>query len=366
MKKCIIVIGMHRSGTSLVTKALETLGVSLGENLMPPAEHNKKGFFEDLDVVDLNSKLLDIAKMNWASLNEFPLSLLESPQGKLLKKEAIDLVTKKTDKNSIWGIKDPRMCRTLPFWKEIFKSLNIETGYVFCLRNPIDVSKSLTKRDNFEMEYGLHMWAHHSYLGLTNILNEKTFVIDFHEFAASPEKDIELMSELFELEPDKNRLEEFKSKFVDKNLIHSSSELEDLKENESVDGFIVDFYEFLKSLTGKNMVKDETAQNLKNFKDNYMKYSSGSIHRFNFISQERRNQIQELDLVNHELKEQISALENNLKDIENAYHDLNQVNNFHMNELEKTEKNLQALLDSKSWRYTRPLRKLLSFLKSDN
>ena len=47
-RKIIVVLGMHRSGTSTVTRGLRVPGASLGENLMPPAvDNNEKGFFED-------------------------------------------------------------------------------------------------------------------------------------------------------------------------------------------------------------------------------------------------------------------------------------------------------------------------------
>ena len=49
---------MHRSGTSLVTKCFECFGYGLGETLMAPSSDNPKGFFEDLDIVNLNDNLL--------------------------------------------------------------------------------------------------------------------------------------------------------------------------------------------------------------------------------------------------------------------------------------------------------------------
>jgi len=67
MKKCIAVIGMHRSGTSMVTKALETLGVELGQQLLMAANDNQKGFYEDKSIVDLNDRILEYAGMAWYS-----------------------------------------------------------------------------------------------------------------------------------------------------------------------------------------------------------------------------------------------------------------------------------------------------------
>ena len=53
-QEILLICGMHRSGTSLVAKCFEVFGYGLGETLMAASDDNPKGFFEDLDVVELN------------------------------------------------------------------------------------------------------------------------------------------------------------------------------------------------------------------------------------------------------------------------------------------------------------------------
>ena len=57
-KKIIVVLGMHRSGTSAITRGLQTLGVNLGSSLIPPDDNNEKGFFEDIEINSFNNQLL--------------------------------------------------------------------------------------------------------------------------------------------------------------------------------------------------------------------------------------------------------------------------------------------------------------------
>ena len=65
-KKIIVVFGMHRSGTSALTRGLQTMGVDLGDNLMPPVSgNNDKGFWEDLDINALNLEMLDFLNKEW-------------------------------------------------------------------------------------------------------------------------------------------------------------------------------------------------------------------------------------------------------------------------------------------------------------
>jgi hypothetical protein len=58
--KLIVVLGMHRSGTSTVTKSLELMGVGLGANLHPAGFDNPKGFWEDRERIEINDKLLNL------------------------------------------------------------------------------------------------------------------------------------------------------------------------------------------------------------------------------------------------------------------------------------------------------------------
>ena len=68
-KKLIVVLGMHRSGTSVTAKSLQVLGVDLGDNLMPAIRNNNEaGFWEDVDINNFNIKLLDKIGSDWDRL----------------------------------------------------------------------------------------------------------------------------------------------------------------------------------------------------------------------------------------------------------------------------------------------------------
>ena len=69
VKKLIVVLGMHRSGTSAVVKALSCLGVDLGDDFMPSGDDNPKGFFEDKAVNQLNIEMLEVIGQRWFSLS---------------------------------------------------------------------------------------------------------------------------------------------------------------------------------------------------------------------------------------------------------------------------------------------------------
>ena len=61
-KRLTFILGMHRSGTSLITKAVQVAGVDLGDNLLPPGPDNPTGFWEDADVMQLKRYLIECAR----------------------------------------------------------------------------------------------------------------------------------------------------------------------------------------------------------------------------------------------------------------------------------------------------------------
>jgi len=65
VSKCIIVLGMHRSGTSAFTGVLNILGVELGSNLMEPTKENPRGYFEKRAVMEINDEILNILGSSW-------------------------------------------------------------------------------------------------------------------------------------------------------------------------------------------------------------------------------------------------------------------------------------------------------------
>lgn len=67
-KRIVVVLGMHRSGTSALTRALVAIGAGVGDNLLPAGHDNPKGFWEDKDFVTLNDRLLAVLDASYDSL----------------------------------------------------------------------------------------------------------------------------------------------------------------------------------------------------------------------------------------------------------------------------------------------------------
>ena len=119
--RLIAVLGMHRSGTSAITRGLELLGVGLGSNLHPAGFDNPKGFWEDRRVIQINEELLALQGSAYDRLGLAQQALPSGAKLSHIKLKAIQLLqTQLTAGEGIWGFKDPRTCRLLPFWLESF------------------------------------------------------------------------------------------------------------------------------------------------------------------------------------------------------------------------------------------------------
>ena len=220
-KQLSVILGMHRSGTSLITKSLELVGYSLGDNLMPEREDNPKGFFEDVDVVALNDELLRASSSSWDTLQLSPDVRIITDK-KLIKK-ANGLLKRKLNKTNKLAIKDPRMCLLLPFWRDRFEALDIRVSYIVVHRNPIDVAASLSKRNGFTIRHGLLLDYFYS-REIMHFLENDGLVINYAEFMEDPARQVGRIAEHLEETVDADALTEFTNEFVDRSLWHNNQD----------------------------------------------------------------------------------------------------------------------------------------------
>lgn len=160
-RKAIVVLGMHRSGTSALSELLVALGCSTPATPMPPAKENSRGFFESYVFYKEHEALLKSAKSTWYDYRQFPQIWLVSDQALEFKKRMTSSLRKEFADSPMFVLKDPRICRFLVFWHELFRDEKIEPNYVLIHRNPFEVALSLKKRNGFALEYGCLLWLRH-------------------------------------------------------------------------------------------------------------------------------------------------------------------------------------------------------------
>ena len=247
----ILVLGMHRSGTSAVTRGVECLGFQLGDNLMPAASgNNEKGFWEDLDVNKLNIRLMQAMKYEWHSLPSAHHIDMGRQDIADLKLEAIAMLRGKLVKYPRFALKDPRICRLLPFWEEVFTHLGIEVGYIVASRNPMSVVRSLQKRDGFISEKGYLLWQGHMLDALHAIEGKRAVVVDYDNLLTHPEQQLQRMARALSanVQRDSESYKKYAADFLDTSLRHDLRSAEDIQIDPHAPPGAYDLYKLLLDL----------------------------------------------------------------------------------------------------------------------
>jgi hypothetical protein len=151
---------MHRSGTSAMTGAMAKLGAALPRGLMPAARDNERGFFESAPIAAWHDDILAASGSSWHDWRRFEPPWLAAPPASL-KADATRLLDEEFGAAPLLVLKDPRICRFLPFWLCVLGEAGVTPRAVIPFRSPFEVAASLRTRDGFSLEKGLLLWLRH-------------------------------------------------------------------------------------------------------------------------------------------------------------------------------------------------------------
>lgn len=260
-RNIVVVLGMHRSGTSAITRGLQELGIGLGDNLMGanPSD-NPKGYWEDLEMYSLNDKLLAMVGRAWDDLRPIASSNWEGNAIDRLRIEAIELVTRKTAETPLWGFKDPRTARLLPFWKPIFENLGLEPRYLICIRHPLSVAHSLTARAEFPLEKSCLLWLEHTIAAVTETHGASRIVVDYDLFIENPVRELERVHSALHvgtLDLEALAASEYVRDFLEPGLRHSRYPISALNIPPVTSGLVQDTYGLLLEAARDHRALDE-------------------------------------------------------------------------------------------------------------
>jgi Cupin-like domain len=155
----VVVLGMHRSGTSATTRAINLLGIPLcvQEDLWLGSRGNPTGYWESASLAQFNDRLLREAGAAWwcpPASDELTPLLGSEPL-----RAAASALFARLHTTDQWVWKDPRICITLPFWREVLDAM---LTCILVLRNPLEIAESLRVRDGMPLRWGLALWERYS------------------------------------------------------------------------------------------------------------------------------------------------------------------------------------------------------------
>ena len=159
-RRAFVVVGMHRSGTSAMTRTLSLLGADLPKGLMPPVEdNNESGFWEPQSVADLNDEILQALDSDWDDVFTFRPRRYLSNFDHFYLGRAVELLEAEFNGSEVIVLKDPRISVLTTFWDRALREAGYSTHYVVMVRNPLEVAESLRMRDGFPREKSLLLWS---------------------------------------------------------------------------------------------------------------------------------------------------------------------------------------------------------------
>lgn len=164
IRRVLLVLGMHRSGTSALAGLLCQQGFQAPQNHDGGDAHNPTGYWEPRQIRAFHNSLLEGAQSSW----EDPLLPVPPWQPQHLEPALADLEQAlaadfpAADPQAVALIKDPRQCRLLPLWTALFEQRPYQVAVVLAVRQPEAVAASLVKRDQLPLDRALLLWLSHT------------------------------------------------------------------------------------------------------------------------------------------------------------------------------------------------------------
>lgn len=160
-RTAVVVLGMHRSGTSALAGTLSKVGCSLPAQQMPKSPDNEKGFFESIAVFHLNNRIFHSLSSSWDDWSVIDPTWFASSLADNFKTEASEIL--RSDFNGLdpFVLKDPRICRLLPLWHQVLEAEGYQVKIVHIHRNPLEAAYSLQQRDHIDLEMAQMIWLRH-------------------------------------------------------------------------------------------------------------------------------------------------------------------------------------------------------------
>jgi hypothetical protein len=225
MSHLILVLGMHRSGTSIVARSLQCFGVELGQQAEWFMPDNPKGFWEHRGVLAINETLLGNIGHDWDDSNSWVPALNayfgQETHTPPLGNFGFRVVALELQDMPLFGLKEPRMCRLLPFWRPIFELIGCQVSVVHVVRHPLAVARSLQQRNGLSIERGLALWLEYTQRQFLDARPEwKSVVVEYDSMVASPLPHLAKIGATLGLQLDDMKAQVFTQSYIDLTLKH--------------------------------------------------------------------------------------------------------------------------------------------------
>ncbi len=232
-RDAVVVLGMHRSGTSLVTGLLSKLGLYLpgASTLYAPTEFNPRGNQEVMELTATNERLFAAFDGEWSAPPELAEDFADDPRAQALVGEA-SAAFRRNFPSRPWLWKDPRLCLLLPYWERL---LAVRPMIVLVVRNPLETADSLARRDRFHPAHSVALWECYHRAALRSAAGHWVLPTTYERVLADPVAWLAAARERFaDAGLQLNDPGDAAAEFADRSFRHSAYDSDDLRRSSSV------------------------------------------------------------------------------------------------------------------------------------
>ncbi len=261
--RAILVVGAGRSGTSAIARAIQALGVELGDNLKPPTEKNPTGFFEDRDLLRIAKQVRSTLGLRTECVALITPEQWTAPALEPLRQAAVQTIDKRFVRYPLWGFKYAQTLRMLPFWEQVAERTGTQLSFVVAARSPLSVARSRSKLDPLRgiQEKTDLEWLVNVVPYFRKLARYPFVVVDYDLLMADPSRQLERMAERLEIPLDaeaRQGIEEYSGAFLKPGMRHTAFDDADLDREPRLNPLTRDGYRWLRRLAEDRIGPDDS------------------------------------------------------------------------------------------------------------
>lgn len=195
-RRVCVILGMHNSGTSLLAKIAQDIGIVLGPDVLTREKLGsaapKYDYWEHAGITEAQDRILHRLDRHWSAPNRAePIApeAFDSDDIAPLRAEIIGHVRRELDRTEgIWGFKDPRTVRLMPLWHRIFRELDLDPFYLVSLRAPSIVARSFASKGQVPLVSAEALWRRHYLEALAGTEGRPRLFSDYQDWLDDPHR----------------------------------------------------------------------------------------------------------------------------------------------------------------------------------
>lgn len=352
-RTCVLVLGMHRSGTSAITRVLNLMGAELPQNIMGPGIGNEAGHWEPENLVLLHDQLLSELDSTWDDWQSIDLNKLTKERYLYYKNRLQTQINEEYKEAKLFVLKDPRICKILPLYKEILEEINVEIKVVAQFRNPIDVMGSLQTRDEMLASDASLLWLQYVLNSEKNCRDLERVFIKYDDVINDWRACYQTITNYLDVDwpYQRDEIENQVDKFISPKHRHHNHKDEEVLSDPLLRQWVGEAYRALLVLQ-TNPNSENAQKQLDEIAKEFEKTSPVLLQvRTSFVNLLKKETDQQQDLLRTlaQQNQKIAEQDNNLK--------------FINNKLQVINDEKQAILHSWSWWLTKPFRAITNIMR---